>query len=277
MMISKVRRQFSNAAKSYDQFAVIQNQMATKLVKDATEKGDFKRILEVGCGTGNVTQKLLHAFPEAMIDAVDLSSEMIKIAQKKCRADKRLRFFVCDIEKRNDSIQNERYDCIISNATFQWLKQPQSTISKLVHLLQPNGSLLVATFGPKTFIELKKTFVQVEKELQLPRQKHQLPMYSLGELRQMFCENGLHMQHMEEKTDPIWYESSREFLYSVKSVGASYSKNKLSLGKTNQLMKRVLIRYDEMFSNETGQVCTTYHTLYLYGKKVYEKGVTNNE
>jgi malonyl-CoA O-methyltransferase len=274
MMTNKVHRQFSVAAKSYDQFAIIQNKMAVRLVKDATKKGTFKRILEVGCGTGTVTQKLLQAFPQAKIDAIDLSSKMVEVAQKKCGSDSRIRFIVCDIEKKNKPLDAEKYDCIISNATFQWLKQPQITVAKLVHLLQPNGLLLVATFGPKTFLELRKTFVQVEKELHLPHQIHQLPMFPLNTWEQMFIKYGLFMQHSNEKIEQLWFENSREFLYSVKSVGASYSKNHLSLGKTNLLMKRVLTHYDKGFSNDKGQVSATYHTLYFYGKKIIEKGAT---
>jgi len=42
-----------------------------------------ERILEVGCGTGRNLQSLRHIFPHAQITGLDLSADMLKIAQRK--------------------------------------------------------------------------------------------------------------------------------------------------------------------------------------------------
>ena len=44
-----------------------------------------KRILEVGCGTGRNLQSLRRRFPSAEITGVDLSSDMLQVAQQKVR------------------------------------------------------------------------------------------------------------------------------------------------------------------------------------------------
>ncbi len=42
-----------------------------------------RRILELGCGTGNLTLRLLHRYPQAQIDAVDLSAKMLEVARSR--------------------------------------------------------------------------------------------------------------------------------------------------------------------------------------------------
>lgn len=57
------------------------------LIKDikALEKSPPKRILEVGCGTGHVLAQLCRNFKNSDIVGVDLSSEMLAIAQNKLK------------------------------------------------------------------------------------------------------------------------------------------------------------------------------------------------
>ena len=46
---------------------------------------DFKplRILDLGCGTGNLTQRILEQFPDAQIDALDLSEDILEESRKR--------------------------------------------------------------------------------------------------------------------------------------------------------------------------------------------------
>ncbi len=57
---------------------------AVKLIPFSADKP--LQILEVGCGTGTNTLKLLKRFPNAHITALDLSPDMLAIARKKLRA-----------------------------------------------------------------------------------------------------------------------------------------------------------------------------------------------
>lgn len=78
------------------------------------ETGSFEKILEVGCGTGILTQKLAHAFPDAKIHALDVSENMLHIA----RAKKSLagtHFF-----RTLDELPRENYDLIVSNYSYHW-------------------------------------------------------------------------------------------------------------------------------------------------------------
>ena len=60
-MIKKelVQKNFNKSSKSYNEFAFVQKYMATELINFVPEKFSNKRILEIGSGTGILTEKLL--------------------------------------------------------------------------------------------------------------------------------------------------------------------------------------------------------------------------
>ena len=83
----QVKLHFSRNAQSYDNYAVVQKKMATKLAKllEANNKNP-QAILEIGCGTGNYTQILAEKYPQAQILATDISAEMLAITKYKLAA-----------------------------------------------------------------------------------------------------------------------------------------------------------------------------------------------
>src|SRR3954447_14816438 len=102
-MINKtlLQKRFNGAAVSYDQYANVQKKMAHSLLstlKERYSETSSIRILELGCGTGYVTEQLSNLFPKAHITAVDFADEMIAVA--KTRKSLRNVMFRCeDIEQ----------------------------------------------------------------------------------------------------------------------------------------------------------------------------------
>ncbi|NBV41451.1 methyltransferase domain-containing protein [bacterium] len=76
-----IRSEFSDAARSYDQYAVVQSYVfdtLTSLIVD----NQPRRILDIGCGTGLHTARLAARFPDAEITAIDMSDQMIEVASQ---------------------------------------------------------------------------------------------------------------------------------------------------------------------------------------------------
>lgn len=73
-----VQRSFDSAAATYDDNAFLQREVADRLferldyIKVATE-----RIVELGCGTGYVTQKIVARYPNTQLIAIDLAPAML--------------------------------------------------------------------------------------------------------------------------------------------------------------------------------------------------------
>ncbi|MSR88998.1 MAG: malonyl-[acyl-carrier protein] O-methyltransferase BioC [Candidatus Margulisbacteria bacterium] len=140
---------FSKAAKTYDTHAHIQTQAADILFTKPLPQ-NATHILEIGCGTGYLTQKLLTHYPNAHITAIDLSEEMLQEAQKKISAPN-ITFQKSDILTFES---DQTYDLIISSSTLHWVTPTHVLVKKLHSLLTSQGTLLFSCFGPNTFHEL---------------------------------------------------------------------------------------------------------------------------
>ncbi|QGG46246.1 malonyl-ACP O-methyltransferase BioC [Heliorestis convoluta] len=277
-MIDKkvLRINFSRNAANYDNYANVQKKMAQDLLNFFLVKGDKGQeedgpiisnknidILEVGCGTGYLTKRLCTLYPEAQITAVDIAPGMIDYAQKKLNH-QNLDFLCGDIEEIGIP---KKFDLIISNATFQWFNQPGETLAKLDSLLKHQGLLIFSTFGNKTFQELHHSYAKAKEILQLstdasPGQN----FFHREELLQLLHEkvtsktpSPYHITTME-KEEIEYFASVRDFLKSIKKVGASNSNcNRLA----HPTLLKEMIRIYEQTYHSSNKTQATYHCLYF--------------
>jgi trans-aconitate 2-methyltransferase len=95
------------------------------------------RVADLGCGPGNSTALLRARWPEAEIDAIDSSVEMLREAHAS-GLDARL--VEADIAQWTPKAA---YDVIYSNAALQWLAQHETLFPRLLSFLRPGGVLAV--------------------------------------------------------------------------------------------------------------------------------------
>lgn len=96
-------------------------------------------ILDVGCGTGNLTAALLRALsPAGKITAVDISARMIEIARTKLD-DPRIRWIIGPIE-RLDPL-GESFDRIVCFSVWPHLVDPVAA-ARLFYQMLPAGGML---------------------------------------------------------------------------------------------------------------------------------------
>jgi len=85
----------------------------------------IQNILDLGCGSGDVTVRFAHRFPDCHIDAVDGAEEMLKQAEiliENNSLSKRISLHHQPLA--NLVMQNENYDAIISNSLLHHLHEP---------------------------------------------------------------------------------------------------------------------------------------------------------
>ncbi|MCX5715070.1 MAG: malonyl-ACP O-methyltransferase BioC [Candidatus Omnitrophica bacterium] len=150
---------FSRYAYLYDDYAGIQQQAAEDLADWMEAKG-LRRILEIGCGTGNFTRLLRNKYKNSDIHALDISEKMIEVAKEKL-GDERIEFLVEDGES---VVLSDKFDLITSNACFQWFGDFEKAIAMYRGMLVPGGRVLFSIFGPRTFIELNSALAQYSKD-----------------------------------------------------------------------------------------------------------------
>lgn len=101
-------------------------------------------ILDLGCGTGQLTDKI--AQTGAVVQGIDADLEMINQAKINYP---HLSFRVADAR---DFQVDQPFDAIFSNAVLHWIKEPDAVIKSIYNHLKPGGRF-VAEFGGKGNVE----------------------------------------------------------------------------------------------------------------------------
>lgn len=123
-----------------------------------------ERILDLGCGTGQLTAQL--AAVGAEVVGLDQSPEMI--AQAKANYPE-IAFVVADARQ----FQVERpFDAVFSNATLHWILEADAAIACIHRALKPGGRF-VAEFGGKGNVQtIIAALNQALRDLSLPALQH---------------------------------------------------------------------------------------------------------
>ena len=147
-----IKQRFKRKLNSYNENARIQKQMAERLINmiAASEEQVFNNILEIGCGTGLLTQLAVNKFQFSDYTALDIVSEC-KDFIKNIHSE--IDFVSSDIE---EYIKNtdKTFDLILSNASLQWIENLPDFTEKIIGKLNHNGKLLFSTFGKENFREI---------------------------------------------------------------------------------------------------------------------------
>lgn len=95
-----------------------------------------RSVVDLGCGSGELTASLARRWPDADLLGLDSSPEMIERAQS--HAGPRLRFAVGDLASWAPS---RPVDVVVSNAALQWVPQHRALLPRLVDAVAPDGWL----------------------------------------------------------------------------------------------------------------------------------------
>ena len=101
---------------------------------DAASPG---QVVDLGCGTGDLTLVLSERWPGASVTGVDSSEAMISEAHRRA-VPGRVRFELADLAGWTPAGPVE---VLVSNAALHWLPEHAALLSRLVSLLAPSGVL----------------------------------------------------------------------------------------------------------------------------------------
>jgi SAM-dependent methyltransferase len=104
--------------------------------------GPGARVLEIGCGTGQLTRQLAGRGPD--VTAIDIGPAMVRAARRNM-SDPAVRFQVAAFE---DFTESGPYELIVSATAFHWI-DPGFGLTKTARLLRPGGWLALLTTGER--------------------------------------------------------------------------------------------------------------------------------
>jgi len=130
------------------QSATIDAPLALELIAEAAAATTprARRLLDVGCGAGNYSLKLLQALPGLDVTLVDLSRPMLARAEQRTAAAGAGSVRVVHGDIRDVALEEAAFDVIVAAAVFHHLRTDdewRGVFAKLFRSLTPGGSMWI--------------------------------------------------------------------------------------------------------------------------------------
>jgi ubiquinone/menaquinone biosynthesis C-methylase UbiE len=109
------------------------------VVLNKLEDFRFNRILDVGCGTGNLLS-YISSENEVDIAGVDISPNMLEIARNKLGEVADLR----EGDSENLPFEDESFNMVICNDSFHHYPKPEKVLTEIRRVLEPGGNILIS-------------------------------------------------------------------------------------------------------------------------------------
>lgn len=106
------------------------------------EKISFQTILDVGCGTGPMIERLSKKYPDKQYTGLDLTPKMIEVANEKKLPN--TQFIVGDSE--NLPFEPESFDAVICANSFHHYPNPQKFFDGVKRVLKHGGRLILRDY-----------------------------------------------------------------------------------------------------------------------------------
>jgi len=258
-----VKRAFSSASTSYDEHAVLQREIADRLVAHLNfTKLEPKRILDVGCGTGYCTRLLRAKYKKAEIVALDLSEAMVNTTRSAHK--RRLPWHGRNQHSTGDAaalpFKAEQFDLVCSNLAMQWLPNPQDMLQEMRRVLAPGGLMLFSTFGRRTLGELRQSLATIQPE----QAGHVLPFPDVMTLGDALTKLPVEMSVTDTDLFTLTYPDTISLIRELKGLGASAAAIR---GRKSGLYGRALIKqleavYSDQHRDANGKIYATFEALY---------------
>ncbi len=243
----------------YDSYANIQKLTALKLLR-ITQGANIKKVLEIGCGSGNYTALLRNKFSAAELKAVDICEKMILVANQKLQ-DKGVEFITADAEFMDFG---GTFDLITSNACFQWFQDFEKALFKYKMMLNNDGLISFSLFGAQTLPELHEVLKEVFENAPTVTDAF------LGkEKLEQLLERNFKKFNIEEVKYEETFFSFKDLLNKIKYTGTRGEgiKSKQLFGR--DLFNRMEKLYRERFSvlsDGEKQIKASYQVFFCWGK-----------
>jgi malonyl-CoA O-methyltransferase len=255
-MIDKrlARRAFEKAAGTYDDAAVLQNEIGDRLM----ERLDYirlqpRRVLDLGSGTGMFTSALMKRYRKADVVALDIAQPMLQRVKQRAGWFRKPGCVCGDTESL--PFANDSFDFIFSNLMLQWCTDLEATFIELRRVLSPGGLLMFTTFGPDTLMELRASWEAVDGYTHV---NSFIDLHDVGD-------SLLHTRWAEPVMDSeritVTYRELRTLMQDLKHIGAHNVTSGRPRGLTGKRHLQQLVEAYEPF-REDGVLPASYEVVY---------------
>ncbi|WP_312369431.1 malonyl-ACP O-methyltransferase BioC [Stenotrophomonas sp.] len=210
-----VRRAFARAASSYHAAAVLQQEVAKRLLEslDYLEDRQPQVVLDVGSGPGHSSAAMKKRWPKAQVIALDLAQPMLVEAKKQAgwwRPFSR----VC-ADARALPLADNSVDVIFSNLCLQWVEDLPAVFAGFRRVLKPGGLLVCSTFGHDTLVELRAAFAEADDTAHVSR------FVQIAQFGDALLAAGFRDPVLDRDMFTLTYDDLPALMRELKAIGAT--------------------------------------------------------
>jgi len=255
--IEAIRRAFDRASASYDEAALLQAEVRSRML-DRLDLVELKpRIaVDAGCGTGHGSRALLRRYPGCQVIALDLSEGMLARARRQ-RHWLRTPLPLC-ADSARIPLTDDSVDMVFSNLMMQWCNDLDSLFAEYRRILKPGGLLTFSTFGPDTLRELREAWSTADGFVHVSRF---IDMHDIGDA---MVRAGLAEPVLDVEQFCMTYGALTDLMRDLKAIGASNAASGRRRGLTGRGRLRAVETAYERFRHE-GRLPATYEVVYGHG------------
>lgn len=233
----QIAHRFGHASTTYNTQAWLQHECAQHLletIKSYQSQITTGTILEIGCGTGFITQGLINLFPHHPLHITDISPGMVEFCKSHLQVPEhqhdRISFSTMDGERIDNIAQ--RYGAIVGGFVIQWFSDWMQGVKRLVNQLQPGGYLFLSFPTDQSFSEWQ----HVCEQNNIPFTANSLPN---PECLQQALPTHAQIRHIEITEYCTTHPRAIDFFRGLKAIGATVNlaEQQLSLRQMKQLIQ----------------------------------------
>ena len=154
-MINNKKELFDRWANSYDWtfpsfiYQAIHQRLITEI-----ELLPHANVLDLGCGTGRLLDRLANQFPEITATGLDLSPQMLRVARQNNRHRPRLIYLEGNAEHL--PFAEGQFDAVFNTISFLHYPQPEQVLNEVARVLSPGGKfyLVDITFNNSSLCQI---------------------------------------------------------------------------------------------------------------------------
>lgn len=258
---SRVRQSFSRQAAVYDENALLQKEVAEKLIsliplQRRTPNFEL-RTLDIGIGTGFATKEFLSRLPKASIFGCDIAWGMLKEAGIAGAV-------LTEADAEHLPYKDETFDLAFSSLALQWTNLHNS-LNESFRILKSDGMFYFSTFGEKTLIELADSYSSAWRSMEIEGMPKTMKFMSSEKVKTLMESAGF--KDVMVKSDLIKnrYQSPEALLRSLKAIGAGNPSKEFHPSRT--LLNNTFRVYKDRYEDKDG-ITATFEIVYASGVKI---------
>ena len=258
-----MQQAFSKAASHYEENAVLQKEVLTRLLERLHDEAKIDKnlqaqnILDLGCGTAWAYSGLKSIFPQAKITALDFSQTMLNQIQQQ------------DIDKICADVHDlpfadNHFDVVFANMLLHWTNE-QDVFRECLRVLKPNGLVLMSSLGETSLFELKQAFATIDNKPHV----HDFP--ALHDLGDEMLKIGFQQVVVNAEVITLTYENIIKLMLDIKASGGHNTQEQRSKSLKSKHFLEKLEQAYEVFREEN-RLPASYEIVYLRGLKPKPNG-----